>query len=300
MESVKKKKAGLYRRKELIFVTVMMAIPVLNFIVFWIGINLNSILFAFQIVDPVTMGTKFSLDNFVMFFHDFELNGVLLLALKNTMIFFTSGLIISLPGSFLMCYFLYKKVFCYKFFRFVFYLPSIISPAVLVVLFKQIISAKGPLGVLIYNNTGSYFPFLTDDRYALLTILLYSLLISFGSNIVLLSGGLSQIDSTILEAAEIDGAGMATELFKILLPLTWPTLSTLVLFAFVGMFGASGDILLFTKGSYKTTTLSYWLYEQVYYSNSYYYPSAVGLIMTLVGTPIALGIRALNNKLVTF
>ncbi len=291
-----KEKSGRY--KELEFVFVMMAVPVLGFIVFWVVVNINSILFAFQQMDPNTGGTRYCLDNFILFFNDLKTNSTILGALKNTLIFFSSNLLISMPISYVLCYFLYKRVWGYKAYRFIFYLPSIISEAVLVILFKQIISAKGPVGSFIYEQTGSYFPFLTDSRYALKTILIYSLLVGFGGNIILLSGAMSQIDTEIIEAARIDGANMYREIISIVFPLTWPTFSTLLLFAFVSLFSASGPVLLLTKGNYGTRTVSYWIYEQVYFSKQYYYPSAVGLVFTIVGTPIALGIRKLNSIII--
>ncbi len=292
------KKERSQRSRELEFVCVMMALPVTGFIVFWLIVNINSILFAFQQIDPLTGGTRWTFENFVMFYEDIIVNDTILGALKNTMIFFSANLFIGMPVSYLLCYFLYKRVFGYRFYRFVFYLPSIISEAVLVILFKQIISAKGPIGVFLYNQTGMYFPFLKDSRYALKTILTYSLLMGFGGNIVLLSGAMSQVDKEIIEAARIDGVGLFREMGNIVFPLTWPTFSTLLLFTFVSLFAASGPVLLFTKGEYQTRTISYWIYEQVYFSKQLYYPSAVGLVFTLIGTPIALGIKKINSLII--
>ncbi len=291
-------KGGKRRYKELEFVTVMMALPVCGFLIFWVAVNVNSILFAFQQYDPVTGGTVYCLDNFVQVFKDISTNSTILGALKNTCIFFFSNLLISMPISYLLCYFLYKRIAGYKVYRFVFYLPAIISEAVLVYLFKEIISPFGPVGKLMQEWTGEIFLPLSKSGSALRTILLYTLLVGFGGNIILLSGAMSQIDKEIIEAARIDGAGMFREMVSIVFPLTWPTFSTLLLFAFVSLFSASGPILLFTKGAYDTQTLSYWIYEQVYFTKSYYYPSAVGLILTAIGTPIALGIRKLNSIII--
>lgn len=61
-----------------------------------------------------------------------------------------------LPISILICYFFYKKLHGYRVFRFILFLPPIISVTVLVALFKYIIAANGPLGILyeivIYNG----------------------------------------------------------------------------------------------------------------------------------------------------
>ena len=142
---------------------------------------------------------------------------------------------------------------------------------------------------------------LKSPNTAMTTILFYQIMFSFGGNIILLSGAMNHIDGSILEAAKIDGCDMATEIFQIVIPLIWPTLSTLIVFAFVGMLGSSGPILLFfddlavTEG-YRVNTLSFWIYKSVYYTGEYYYASSVGLVMTAIGLPISLGIRKLLGK----
>lgn len=112
----------------------------------------------------------------------------------------------------------------------------------------------------------------------------------------MLSGAMTHIDESIIEAAKIDGVTMGKEITHVVIPLVWPTLSTLMIFQFVNLFGSTGPILLFTQGAYDTRTIAYWIYEQVYYGSSYFYPSAIGMIFTLIGTPIALGMRKLLNS----
>ena len=114
---------------------------------------------------------------------------------------------------------------------------------------------------------------------------------------VLLSGAMNQINQSVIEAGRIDGTGIGREIFSIVIPCIWPTLSTLLIFDFVGLFGASGPILLFTSGAYNTTTVAYWIYDLVYYSGSYNYAAAIGLTFTAIGTPIALLARHILNKI---
>lgn len=143
-------------------------------------------------------------------------------------------------------------------------------------------------------------PFLSDSRYALCTILFYTVFTGFGGNIVMLSGAMSHIDDSIVEAAKIDGASMSCEFFRIVLPLIWPTLSTLIILAFVGVFGSTGPILLFTQGDKGTYTVSYWLYDQVQRWKATNYPSAVGLFFTCIGAPIALFMRWVMGKVPSY
>lgn len=290
-----KQKAKPLREK--LFIIGMLAIPVLHFLVFWVYVNFNSILMAFQRngIDGQPYWTFFWFQT--LWGELFTKGSTLLTALKNTMIYFGCNILVVLPVSLLLCYFLYKRIRGYKIFRVIFYLPSIISASIMVVLFKYIIAIDGPLGILIAKVfKGEYPQLLADSRYAMKTIVFYVISFGLGGNIVLLSGAMGHIDESIIEAGRIDGVNMFTEITRIVIPLVWPTLSTLILFAFVGLFGASGPILLFTEGDWGTTTISYWIYERVYFGQTYNYPAAIGLVFTLIGAPITLTLRHFMNK----
>lgn len=274
---------------------MMLLIPVTHFIIFWIIVNVDSILLAFQI-EKAGVGTVWSFDNFKAIINDLTLpNSEVLISLKNTLIFFASKVLLILPLSLLLCYFLYKRIWMYRFFRYVFYLPVIIAPSVLVIIFRYVIAANGPVGMLTQAMGKELIPFLTDSRYALGTILFYTVFFGLGGNMVLLSGAMNQIDNSVVEAGIIDGVNTFQEIFHIVIPGIFPTLFTLIIFDFVGLFGSSGPILLFTAGEYKTNTVSFWIYNLVLNSGSYNYAAALGLMCTVVGAPIALLIKRLLN-----
>ncbi len=290
-----KKKAKPLREK--VFIVGMLALPIAHFLVFWLYVNFNSILMAFQRngFDGQPYWTLFWFSQLRS--ELFMKGSTLLTALKNTLIYFGCNVLVILPISLLLCYFLYKRIRGYKVFRVIFYLPSIISASIMVVLFKYIIAIDGPLGILITKVFhGEYPQLLADSRYAMKTIVFYVISFGLGGNIVLLSGAMGHIDESIIEAGKIDGVNMFTEITRIVIPLVWPTLSTLLLFAFVGLFGSSGPILLFTQGEWGTTTISYWIYERVYFGQTYNYPAAIGLVFTVIGAPITLTLRHFMNK----
>jgi raffinose/stachyose/melibiose transport system permease protein len=164
------------------------------------------------------------------------------------------------------------------------------------VLFQYLINGVGPLAWLL-GKMGKEMPlFLFDSSYALWTIVFYTVFFGIGSNLVLFSGAMSNIDKSVAEAARVDGAGLFREIVHVVIPLTWPTLSTVLVFNFIGLFGASGPILLFTKGEVRTYTISYWIYDRVTFNQQLNYPAAVGLFFTFVGAPIALFMRWLLSK----
>lgn len=279
------------RAGDRIFIVLMLMLPLLNFAVFYVYVNFNSILLAFKV--PVGDIEVWGMDNFKQMFEEFASGGSdLTKALINTMKYFFTGIIITLPLSFLMCYFLYKRVRGYRVFRVIFYLPSIISASVLVAMFRYSVAVNGPISLLFEKlGLGTLPPLFNMSKYATNTIIFYNVAFGLGANLILFSGAMTNIDGSIIEAAKIDGANMARELASIVIPITWPTISTVLIFQFVGIFSASGPILLFTKGDFDTYTISYWIYDQVKFGSSYNFPSAVGLFFTLIGAPIAILMR---------
>lgn len=118
---------------------------------------------------------------------------------------------------------------------------------------------------------------------------------------LLFGGALARIPTEILESARIDGISMGKEVVFMIIPLVWPTLSTILILNMTGLFTASGPILLFTKGSYGTMTIAYWIFDAVAYKgvSAYNQVAAGGLIFTVIGAPIVLFVKWLIEKIPT-
>jgi ABC-type sugar transport system permease subunit len=243
--------------------------------------------------------TLYGLDNFIRFFNEFTLPDTMFKdTIWNTLRTYLSSILIVYPVSLVMCYFIYKKIAGYKFFRCLFYIPAIIMPTVSVVLFKYIISSEGPIDVLLMSLFEKNVPeFLSDGSLAMGTIIFYSVYFSFGGNILYFGGAMNGISQEIIESATLDGCGWVRELISIVIPMIWPTFSTLLLMASVGIFTASGPVLLFTQGGFDTYTISYWIYEQMLENGNLEFASAVGLSCSIVGFPIVLFVKYVLNKI---
>ena len=116
---------------------------------------------------------------------------------------------------------------------------------------------------------------------------------------LLLGGALARVPVEVLEAGRLDGINTFQEIVKLVFPLLWPTISTFIILALTGLLTASGPILAMTKGAYETTTISYWIYDKLYYTgtSAYNEVSAMGLIFTCVGVPVILFLKWLIEKI---
>ena len=283
------------------FMVSALILPTIGFLLFFVYVNADSVFMAFQRPDYSTgkLVENFSLENFKRIFDtsgsDFK---ELIEALRNTLIFFFADLLIVFPISIIMSYFFFKKLKGYRFFRFVYYLPAIISSSVLVSLFKYSIGTGGIIDAIRYKAgiTPTHVNLLGDSPEAILTILFYTIMFSFGGNIIIVGGSMNGTNAEVLEAGRIDGCGWTRELVSLIIPMMWPTISTMLILRCAAVLSASGPIMVFTKGANGTMTLAFLLYRYVVGSDlgvtqDLYYVSAVGLIMTLMVFPIAMLIK---------
>ncbi len=280
--------------KKHLFVYGMLLIGILHFCVFYLAVNIDSFFMAFK--DQNT--NQWSIVNFQMFFNDI-LRGKeseILSNMGNTLIYFAVNLVM-IPLAFILSYFMYKKILGYRLFRFLYMVPMIVSAVVLVSIYKNMFTSGGPVAKLYEWFTGKQAPFfIYDERYATFTIVLYTIWTGLGMNIILFSGAMSRIPSSIIEYASLDGVKPVSEMFRIVLPIVAPTFTTLMLLSCVGVFNASGPILLFTDGMYGTSTISYWMYDRVIVNNQYNYAAALGLMLTVISLPIFFAVNFLNKR----
>lgn len=283
------------RKWDAAFIIVMLAIPVAHFILFYFVVNFNSILMAFQL--PTGAWSMFTFSNA---WRSFTTGGsTILLALRNTAIFFTKNLLM-MPFELMIAYFFYRKLKGYRVFRIALYLLGIVSGVAMTAMFSNIVSVTGPIGVLMGKLGFDPVPeLLGNSDYALWTILFYTVWTGWGGNMLLFGGALARIPIDVIESARMDGIGSFKELTHIIFPLVWPTYSTLLILSLTGIFGADGPILLFTKGDFGTTTLGYWMFDKIKYQgvSAYNEVSAMGLILTCIGVPVIMFVRWLIERI---
>lgn len=282
---------------DIVFIVTMLAIPIVHFLVFYIYVNLQSFALAFQ--KPTGEWSTITMQNALKDIFIGSEDSKLLESIGNTLLYFTKDLIF-LPFHVLIAYFLYRKVPGAKVFQVIFYLPSLVSGVAIANMFQMFIRPQGPLGEIMKAFGVARIPeFLGQPEYATWTILFYTMWLGWAGQMLILGGAMVRVPVEILESARIDGSGTFREIFQMVIPLLWPTISTLLILQMTGIFSASGPILLFTGGEYGTSTLSWWIFEKVKYTgpSAYNEVAAAGFVFTVIGVPVILGIRKLIEKL---
>ena len=297
-----------FRREALIFCYLCMLIPLVQWLVFWLYVNVQTIMLAFK--NPLTDQWDFKV-NFIWLWRtqvhidptSLRYEQSLMKAFENTMIFFGIRLFFTLPMSVVIAYFIYKKIWGYKVFRLAFYLPAVVPSLVMTTVCQQITQSGGILDKMF--NCIPLGGLLENPATARGTLIVYVLLCSFTTNVLLFSGGMARVPMEVIEAAKLDGVGPFQEIIFLIIPLIWPTVTTQIILAFTNMFDGGGPVLLLTQGRNGTTTLAFWLFYQIAGTGrtaipdggpGVYRVSAVGLILTAIAVPIVLIVRKIFDK----
>lgn len=283
------------------FIILMLAFPVLHFLIFFVYINVNTILMCFQRLSFTTNEINFvGLDNFGKLFQDMANKPLLGKSIINSLLFIpvTNGIL--LPLSLIAAYILFKKVFLYKIYRTIFFLPSIISIVILTMVFSFMFdSTFGVFNDLLKMvGLGSLQrTWFGDSATAMPMVFLYCIWTGIGFNVVLLSSAISRIPQEIIEFGQMEGIGMWKEMTRVVIPMIWPTVSTVFVLGSTSAFTIFLQPQLLTNGgpNGSSYTIALYILEQVKAAN-YEYASTVGVFFAIIGVGLVMFFKKLLEK----
>ncbi len=302
LPTIRKKKVKV---GDLIFYICFIALPVLQFVLFYIGVNFQSILLAFQTFDPETNTTTWVLwDNFKTVFENFATDTYLSGSLVNSLIMFVVKICIGIPLGLLFSFYIYKKYPLHNFFRVMLFLPSVVSAIVMVSIFQNLVDVVIPQ--LMINATGeNFFGLLVNPETKFGTLIFYNIWISFGVTVLMYVDAMKSISPSVVEAGALDGATGMKEFTYITLPSIFETCKTFIIIAVAGFFTDQANMFSFFGRmiDQEIMTVGYYLYSETYWATyrglyeQYNYLAALGLCMTLIAIPVTLGLKKLLEKI---
>lgn len=123
-----------------------------------------------------------------------------------------------------------------RFFKTVIYLPNLIMASAFAMLFFTLFSDGGPINSLLMQIgfIDTPYKFLSNTGSARGLIAFMNCLMWFGNTTILLMAGMMGIDTTLFDAAEVDGATSTQVFYKITLPLLRPILVYVIITSLIG------------------------------------------------------------------
>jgi len=174
-----------------------------------------------------------------------------------------------------------------SFFRCVFYLPVVTGTVAVTVVWKWIYDPiNGILNYLLQSAHIINEPimWLGDKRFAIWAIIIILLTTSVGQPIILYVAALGNIDQSLTEAAEVDGANRWQVFKNIKWPGLMPTTLYIVVITTINSFQCFSLIQLLTSGgpNYSTSTIMYLVYEKAFKLGQFGYANSMGVILAVI------------------
>ena len=293
-------------RGKTIFYWSVLAFPLLQFAIFYIGVNLNSFALAFQKFNMYGDGLEFVgfdhlLTNFKAVFQKFQEADFLMKAFSNSVVAYLVGLAVGLTLALLFSYYLYKKYFMSKFFKVILFLPFIISSIILVIIYKYFVENAIPAFVLQLFGK-EIEGLLSNPDTEFITVLFFSIWTGFGIQTLIYGSAMSDISPDIIDAAKIDGVTPLKEFLLINIPMIMPTIAVFVVSSTATIFVNQMNLFSFygaEAANYDIWTIGYYMYQGITTASLADYPyfAAFGLVMTMITIPITLIVRRFMNRL---
>ena len=172
--------------------------------------------------------------------------------------------------------------FSRSFFRCVFYLPVVTGSVAITVVWKWILNPYN--GILNQVLGTTPFDWLGNPNTALWCIILILFTTSIGQPIVLYVAALGNVDQTLIEAAEVDGATKLQVFWKIKWPQVMPTTLYVLVITTINTFQCFALIQLLTHGgpSDSTMTIMYQVYDTAYRLHDLGYACAIGVVLAII------------------
>ena len=293
------KSLGLtFKTKRKLFIIGMLALPVLQYLVFFVYVNVSSVTMSFQVRTLTSVDV--SLGNYKRFFNELGL-GEIGYAVRNSLLVGVNDLFL-LFVSLVLSYFFFKELPCAGVFRVIFFLPSIISIVIFVMVYKYMFDSQ--MGIVneilkLFGNTNPPEWFSATSEYQMPLILFYCLWVGTGYNVLIMGGAMANLPEEVMEYSRLEGVGMAREMFGIVIPMIWPTVSVGILSSVTAMFTLFLQVDLMTKGGalHQSTTISYMINSVVKGGTDLEWASALGVCFTIIAAPIIIITRKILNKI---
>ncbi|MDE7223306.1 MAG: sugar ABC transporter permease [Acetatifactor sp.] len=244
--------------------------------------------------------TFVGLDNFITIFT----SGEVWIYAKNTMIMWMLGFIPQIVLSLVLGAWFSDpslRLRCQGFFKTVIYLPNLIMASAFAMLFFTLFSDGGPINSMMMQMglIEAPFKFLSNMWSARSLVAAMNCLMWFGNTTILLMAGMMGIDTSLFEAARVDGATSTQVFYKITLPLLRPILVYVMITSLIGGLQMFDVPQILTKGSgdpmRSTMTLIMYLNKHLF-SKNYGMGGALSVILFVITGILSMIVFKFTNQ----
>lgn len=237
------------------------AVPLLSFIIFLLIPMVVSFYWSLTDYNGIQPAKFIGLQNYVeLFTHDKYFLG----ALKNTTLLVLMGMGVGPTLGMITAILLNQKVRFQSLFRTAYYLPVMTSLVVVSTIWVMLYNQNGLFNTLLNGLGINSIGWLSNPKYALVSVAIASIWQGFGFETVIFLAALQSIPRELYEAAMMDGANGIQQLFHITLPSLRPVIAFVYIYGIIGSYQIFDQVFVMTSGGpiHSTSTIVYFLFSK--------------------------------------
>ena len=265
---------------------------IVSFLILLVPIGWWLLTSGFQIIFGISLGfldwkgisgnPQFAgIDNYIRFFTD----SFYYLSLLRTLLIGGLCFVVNTVFGLLAAILLNQATFCKGLFRTVWYIPVVMATVASSQIFKVFIDPyDGMINQMLISMGCEPIIWDMSVPWSIAWIVIYSTWKGLGASVLLWLAALQSVDKSIVEAAEIDGAGTLTLFFHIKIPQMMPIITFILINGFIGSMQIYEQVLFITDGGPygKTEVLAYRIMRDAFWENNFGMAGASSMVMMLI------------------
>lgn len=255
MATAVQKKRKNRKRSNALYSYIMLSPQIFGFLVFSIYPMIWAMKQSFYFFNTIPSQTRFiGLENFKILFQDVNYWK----SFGNTLLFAAMKIPVELSLALLLAVLLNAKFRGRGFFRAMFYLPHVVSTAIVALIFSNIFSYFGVVNSAltqwgVMNEPVDWFGTKMKAMWMLVAADTWK---SLGVNVLYFLAALQNVPDDVYESAKLDGANPWIVFSKITLPMIAPVVKTIIMLSIVGTLGINELVVVLTNGAPSGSTFT--------------------------------------------
>jgi multiple sugar transport system permease protein len=288
------RRPAAWRRRDRRWGWVFVGPQLVGMLLFILGPFVASLVLAFASWDGLTELKWVGLQNFIDQLGD----ELLLRSIVNTLLIAVITVPIGLGLALLIAVAL-EKLRTRSLYLVLFFAPVVTSTVAVAMIWQQLFRSDGVLSSFIASTFGIDPPdWLGDPHLALISVCIVTIWMSVGLNAVIFLAGLQGISPSVIEAAQLDGAGAWSLLTRIRMPLISPIIFFSMIVAFISSLQTFDTVFVLTADAgpdNATRTIVYHIYD-LGFARFEFGPSSAASVILLVLTLVITGLQFAAQK----
>lgn len=177
-----------------------------------------------------------------------------------------------------------QKIRGINIYKILIYLPVIVSIVVAAIAFKWLYAEQGILNYLTGLMGLEPIGWLTDTRFALISVVIVTIWKGIGYYMMIYFAALMSVPKELYEACDIDGASPLRKHLTVTIPHIMPTIALVSTISAISAMKVFAEIYVMTKGGplNSSKTIVYYIYERAFENLDLGYASAMAVILLII------------------